>query len=196
MKFAATKLGVSNRGEPPSGFLSELVAWGKSASDDIFEPNANPADVYALIAPTLGPWANLLHRRAAMLEAMRVHAGFESSWNWNEGVDVTNLSSTTHIAGQETGIFQVSFDSTYLGGGAMKPFAIENGIGTAGSFITQMKANHRLALEYYARLVRVSIAWAGPLLHRKIVPWLSRAAVAEFEALMSARARGRKKASA
>jgi hypothetical protein len=180
-KYGALKLHVSNRGSPPDGFLSELITWSKQASEDIFAANDNPADIYALVEPILGPWRNLLHRRAAMLEVMRVHAGFESSWNWNEGVDVTNKSSMRHREGEETGIFQVSFDSTYLANGAMKEFAVNNGIGTVGSFIPQMKANHSLAMEYYARLVRVNIKWAGPLVRHEIDPWLSNAAVTEFE---------------
>jgi len=120
-----------------------------------------------------------------MLEIMRVHAGFESSWNWKEGVDVTNQASQLHTEGQETGIFQVSFDSTRLGDGAMKPFAAAHGIGTVGSFITEMKKDHKLALEYYARLVRVSIKWAGPLIRHEIDPWLSRPAVDEFQILLA-----------
>jgi len=186
MNFVATKTRVSNRGIAPDTFLIELVAWGKEAPEEIFAPNSNPADIYALIAPTLGPWTNLEHRRAALLEEMRVHAGFESSWHWNEGVDITNETSKAHITGQETGIFQVSFDSTWIDNKAMQPFAIERGIGSAGSFIPQMKSDHKLAMEYYARLIRVSIAWAGPLKRREIIPWLSRAAVSEFEKLLAA----------
>src|SRR6185312_6343630 len=125
---------VKNRGEPPDSFLTELVEWGRAAPEEIFAPNPNPADIYAYMRPILGPWENLLHRRAAMLEVMRVHAGFESSWNWNEGVDVTNKTSMSHIEGQETGIFQVSFDSTFIANHAMKPFCVEHGISTAGSF--------------------------------------------------------------
>ncbi len=183
--FVATKGRVSNRGVPPDGFLTALVNWGRAAPDEIFAPNDNPADIYALIAPKLGPWRNLLHRRVGLLEAMRVHAGFESSWNWNEGVDITNQTSMTHAAGQETGIFQVSFDSTYIADNAMRPFAVAHGVGTVGSFIPAMKSNHNLALEYYARLVRINIRWAGPLLRREIIPWLSDAAVTEFQTLIT-----------
>lgn len=185
MNFLSTKTLVKNRGTPPVSFLEQLVEWGKDASDDIFAPNDNPQDIYAHIKPILGPWQNLLHRRAAMLEVMRVHAGFESSWNWDEGVDVTNESSMRNINGQETGIFQVSFDSTWIDNNAMQPFAVAHGIGTVGSFIPAMKANHALALEYYARLVRVSIQWAGPLKRHEIDPWLSHAAVQEFQNLLS-----------
>lgn len=182
--YGALKLRVSNRGSPPDSFLAELIDWGKAADADIFAPNDN-RDIYTLIEPVLGPWRNLLHRRAGLMEAMRVHAGFESSWNWNEGVDVTNKTSMRNKDGEETGIFQVSFDSTYLDNGAMKPFATQNGIGTVGSFIPQMKTNHRLALEYYARLVRVNISWAGPLKRHEIIPWLSGVAVTEFETCLS-----------
>ncbi len=185
MIFSATKARVKNRGNPPDSFLAQLVVWGRTASDEIFAPNPNPSDIYALIRPILGPWENLLHRRAAMLEAMRVHAGFESSWNWNEGVDTTNQTSMHNRNGEETGIFQVSFDSTFIADHAMLPFAVEKGIGTVGSFIPEMKSNHPLALEYYGRLVRINIKWAGPLLRHEVDPWLSRAAVSEFQELLS-----------
>jgi hypothetical protein len=175
---------VRNRGHAPDKFLLELICWGKDAPAEIFAPNDNPADIYAHIKPILGPWENMLHRRAALLEVMRVHAGFESSWNWHEGVDLTNQHSQQHLDGQETGIFQVSFDSTYLGNGAMKPFAVANGIGTVGSFIAKMKEDHKLALEYYARLVRVNVKWAGPILRHEIDDQLSHDAVKEFESLL------------
>src|SRR6266702_7591718 len=110
---SAIKVMVKNRGAAPDSFLTELIDWGGSASGDIFAPNPNTADIYSLVYPILGPWKNLLHRRAAMLEVMRVHAGFESSWHWNEGVDSTNATSMHNKNGEETGIFQVSFDSTY-----------------------------------------------------------------------------------
>jgi hypothetical protein len=192
MTFVATKSFVSNRGSPPDAFLEELVSWGRNAADDIFESRPNPngpdgvdPDIYAHIMPILGPWQNLLHRRAAMLEVMRVHAGFESSWHWNEGVDVTNQSSLHNKNGEETGIFQVSFDSTFIAGGAMKPFATAHGIAVVDAFIPAMKVNHSLALEYYARLIRISTRWAGPLIRHEIDPWLSRHAVAEFQLMLS-----------
>ncbi len=188
MSAIATK--VLNRGIPPASFVSTIVAWAKTADPDIFAPNPNPRDIYSTIADVLGNpkpaprWAGI-DRRAVMLEVMRVHAGFESSWDWTEGVDVTNHSSVAHIEGEETGIFQVSFDSTYLGGGAMKQFTIEHGIDTPRKFINGMKADHNLALKYYARLIRVSVQWAGPIKRHEIDAWVKRDAVKEFEALLS-----------
>lgn len=175
---------VLNRGIPPESFIAELIAWGKSEDKSIFAPNDNPVDIYSLVVGTLGPWEGPLHRRAAMLEVMRVHAGFESSWNWKEGVDKSNRTSMGNITGEETGIFQVSWDSTQIEGKAMLPFARASGIEVPSNFIAEMKANHTLALRYYARLVRVSIAWAGPLKRREVLPWLSRDAVKEFESAL------------
>lgn len=201
MNFSATKQAVLNRGEPPDSFLSELVGWGKTAPDEIFAPNDVPVDVFTVIKSSLGTlighdplgrpiyqWDSLLQRKAALLETMRVHAGFESSWNWREGVDVTNAHSVENKTGAETGVFQVSFDSEWINHYAMKPFAEAHDITTPEKFIPAMKANHALALEYYARLVRISIRWAGPLLRHgndSVYPWLRRDAAKEFEALLT-----------
>lgn len=200
MKFKATKAKVHNRGNPPDSFLEELVEWARKAPNEIFAPNAVPVEIYTVIKSSLADldgadgmghpiygWDSLLHRKAALCEVMRVHAGLESSWTWILGVDRTNKTSMANVTGQETGIFQVSFDSLNLGNGAMKPFAKSRGIDTAPVFISAMKKDHWLALEYYARLVRVSIRWAGPLLRHgtdSIYPWLSRTAVSEFEGFL------------
>lgn len=200
----AIKAEVHNRGSAPDSFLDELVSWGRSAPAEIFAPNRVPVDAYTVIKSSLATpifpfekdcgifnWDSALHRRAAMLELMRVHAGLESSWNWKEGVDRTNESSMRSKTGQETGIFQVSFDSTWLdsieGQDIMGVFVKNNGIETPSLFIPAMKQEHSLALEYYARLVRVSIAWAGPLLRHgadSVYPWLSREAMREFMELL------------
>ncbi|MEY2500571.1 MAG: hypothetical protein QOI07_905 [Verrucomicrobiota bacterium] len=196
MTFKATRARVHNRGYPPESFLEELIEWGRKAPDEIFASNAVPVDIYTVIKSSLATphghdgagtpsftWDTILQRRAAMMEAMRVHAGMESSWNWNEGVDTTNRTSMANITGQETGVFQISFDSLWLGNNAMLPFAKAHNIDTPEKFIPAMKHDHKLALEFYARLARVSIRWAGPLLRHgtdSVYPWLSRAAVAEF----------------
>lgn len=198
---SALKVPVDNRGPAPDSFLEKLIAWAKTAPDEISAPNAVPIDIYAVIRSSLATvagrdgagalvyqWDSLLQRKAALLEVMRVHAGLESAWNWNEGVDHSNATSMRNITGQETGIYQVSFDSLALGGGALRPFAKARDIDRVDFFIPAMKADHALALEYYARLVRVSIAWAGPILrhtHDCIYPWLSRPGVAAFERLLS-----------
>jgi hypothetical protein len=174
-------------GTPPDTFLDTLVTWARGEDDAVFAPNATPLDIFTLIKPKLAPngWRDLPHRKAAMCEAIRVHAGFESGWNWNEGVDVTNAASRAHIEGQETGILQVSWDSTRLGE-SVREFAHANGIlDDIPAFLARMKSDHTLALAYYARLVRVNIRWAGPLVHGFILRELQLDAVAEFERLLA-----------
>ncbi len=188
MNFNATRTRVEDQGLPPIAFLTELVGWGRKADATIFAPNNEPNDVYNVLRPILGPWTSPNHRRAAMLELMRVHAGFESGWDWSEGVDTTNRRSVANKTGQETGIFQVSFDSEWLGHGAMKPFAVQHDIETPDKFIPAMKQSHELAMEYYARLMRINYRWAGPVIREtgdSVRQWLSRAACAEFETLLS-----------
>ncbi len=183
MEFKYCKAHVSNRGVPPDSFLNEIIGWAKLAPVELFAPNPEPTDIYVYVKPVLGPWTSVDYRRGVMLEVMRVHAGFESSWNWNEGVDHTNQTSMHNIEGEETGIFQVSFDSTYLDHGRMKPFALEHGIETPQKFIPRMKSDHKLALDYYARLIRFNVQWAGPIKRHEIDPWLSRKSAEELQAL-------------
>lgn len=204
-EFAATLHLVNNRGRAPISFLTELVDWGKKAlteSPEIFAPNNVALDAYTVIRSRLATamghdgsntevfrWDNLLHRAGAMLELMRVHAGFESSWKWNEGVDRTNKNSMHNKTGEETGIFQVSFDSTWLdsneGKDVMGRWLAANGVDDdkPETFIPRMKTDHAFAMEFYARLARVSIAWAGPLLRHgedSVYPYLSRDSMREF----------------
>jgi len=190
--FNATKRRVRDRGAPPDAFLAELLAWAKDAPEEIFAPNTDPEDVMDRLAPILGPWTSPLHRRAAMCELLRVLAGFESSWNWKEGVDKTNATSQRLITAQETGIFQVSYDSL--------------GLDLAGNdhsddlhrcvlrhcdslqvqiFIDRMKTDHVFALEYAARLLRNSFYWDGPIKRHEIDSSLSRDAVQEFQRLLT-----------
>lgn len=190
MIFTATKHPVTERGRPPDSFLTELVEWARAEQDAVFAPNDAPVEIFTLIRPKLGNdaggWDDPLHRKAALCEAMRVHAGYESSWKWQEGVDKTNRTSMANIEGQETGIFQVSWDSTRLHL-SLHEYARSIGIlDKPAVFIAAMKSNHLLALSYYARLVRRSIKWAGPLLHGFIVQDLNRDAMNEFRQLLTA----------
>jgi hypothetical protein len=79
-------------------------------------------------------WDDLQHRRAAMLEVMRVHAGFESSWNWKQGVDTTNRTSMRKIEGRKPARGKCR-STARLGDGAMLPFAQSCRIATPETFI-------------------------------------------------------------
>ena len=182
MSYLATKQKVLNRGVPPNDFLDQLVAWGKHAPDDIFVPNAFN-DIYSSIRNTLGPWQDNHHRRAVMLEVMRVLAGFESSWDWNEGRDTNNPTSVTPDT-IEAGAWQVSANSMDFGQELKDLVLAQVGTLDGNAFQNAMKTNHPLAMEYVARLLRRTTRHHGPVLRHDIDPWLRRNAVEEFQTLL------------
>lgn len=182
MKYIHTKQQVFNRGVPPDGFLDELVAWGKQAPDEIFAQNTF-SDVYSSVKNTLGPWKGIEHRRAVMLEVLRVLAGFESSWDWNADVDTHNPTSVTPET-MESGAFQVSANSMDLGQELKDLVLAQVGTLDPNSFRKAMKENHPLAIEYAARVLRRTVHHHGPVLRHEIDPWLRRDAVEEFAGLL------------
>ena len=169
---------VANRGRPPQAFIDELVAWGRKAPDSLFE-RSEGYDVYEHVKSALGPYNSLLQRKAVMLEVMRVLAGFESSWNWNEGRDVTNSTSITPDT-IEAGAWQVSANSRVFGQD-LKDLAPADG----NAFQHLMKGNHQVAMEYIARLLRHTVNHNGPVKRGEILPWLRKDAVREFMLLLS-----------
>jgi hypothetical protein len=182
MPFHATKQPVSNRGIPPDNFLDQLVAWGRTAPDDIFAPNSQ-TDIYSNVFGVLGPWEDLRHRRAVMLEVMRVLAGFESSWDWEAGVDVTNPTSTTPDT-IEAGAWQVSANSMGFGEELKNLVLTKVGSLNGSDFQRAMKQNHQLAMEYIASLLRRTVNHNGPVKRHEIDPWLRKDAVMEFRDLL------------
>lgn len=182
-KYVATKQGVSNRGKPSDDFLDQLVAWGKTAPDEIFAPK-DTNDVYSNIVKVLGPWESALHRRAVMLEVMRVLAGMESSWNWNEGVDKNNRASVTPDT-IEAGAWQVSADSIGFGNDLKSLVLRKVGTLDGTDFQRVMKQDHQFAMEYIARLLRHTVRHNGPVKCHQIDPWLRRDAVSEFMQLLA-----------
>jgi hypothetical protein len=184
MAFLAAKQKVLNRGVAPDSFLEELVAWGKEAPDEIFAPNQGE-DVYSNIVDVLGPWQGIRHRRAVMVEVMRVLAGFESSWDWTAGVDVTNPTSTTPDT-IEAGAWQVSANSMAFGPELRALVLGKVGSTDGTAFQQAMKRDHRLAMEYIARLLRRTVNHNGPVKRHEIDAWLRRDAVEEFQALLDA----------
>jgi hypothetical protein len=171
---------------PPVPFLDQLIDAIDPLPDDVFAENPLN-DIYTVMKGSLGPYTSLLHRKAVMCEVLRVQAAFESDWKWNEGVDVDNQNSLAHIAGEETGAFQVSFDSTALGHSALRPFAVAHHIDTPEKFIPAMKNEHRLAVEYCARLLRINTAWCGTISDpAKVIAHVRRDAVAEFQTFLHA----------
>jgi hypothetical protein len=118
-----------------------------------------------------------------MLEVMRVLAGFESSWAWAAGVD-TSSGQVKHPDNTEAGAWQVSADSMHLAP-ELKQLVLAR-IGTLDGLAFQdaMKHDHLLAMDYIARLLRVTVNANGPVKRHEINAWLSRTAAAEFQSLL------------
>ena len=182
MAYRALKQRVHNRGVPPNSFLDQLVGWGRIAPDDIFVPNS-AHDVYSNVARVLGPWQGPQHRRAVMLEVMRVLAGFESSWRWTEGRDTTNKTSITPTT-IEAGAWQVSANSMGFGRELKSLVLTKAGSLDGNDFQRAMKQDHQLAMEYIARLLRRTVNHNGPVKRHEIDGWLRRDAVSEFLSLI------------
>ena len=140
--FVACKSRVHNRGTPPESFLNEIIDWAINARDEIFQPN-HVHDIYSNIVADLGPWKSLTHRKAAMLEVLRVLGGFESSWKWNEGVDVTNPDSNTPCT-EEAGIFQCSGNSMSIDASLKTLLQQATGKTDCETFKTETKSNHKI----------------------------------------------------
>ncbi|WP_217897001.1 hypothetical protein [Granulicella rosea] len=182
-RYVASKQRVDNRGVPPDAFLDELIAWGRTAPEDLFTPSAHK-DVYANVEHALGPWSGIEQRRAAMLEVMRVLAGFESSWNWDAGRDMTNPRSVA-AATMEAGAWQISADSMHFGKDLRALVLRQVGTLDGNDFQRATKQNHPFAMEYVARLLRITVNHNGPVKDHKIDPWLRKDAVAEFLQLLA-----------
>jgi hypothetical protein len=120
-----------------------------------------------------------------MLEVLRVLAGFESSWDWTCGVDTTNRRSQSQIQSQETGAFQVSFDSIAFHPSLAACVLKYCDALTAEKFIAGMKVRHEFAMEYAARLLRRTIRHNGPVLRSEIHSHLSRESMEELQSLMT-----------
>jgi hypothetical protein len=192
MMYSATKQQVSNRGIAPDGFLDELVAWGRDADSSLFVEYSNDDDVWTKVRRVLGPYEDLRHRRAVMLEVMRVLAGYESSWNWNQGTDA-HADKVARDAGNprrpeqiEAGAFQVSADSMNLGIELKIMVLTEVGSTGAREFQRAMKDNHTLAMDYVAQLLISTVSQNGPLLDERqgMYGYLKRDAVAEFRGFL------------
>lgn len=176
---------VANRGRPPLTFLNPLITWARSAEDAIFERN-DRRDTYGSVVRHLGPWRSLTHRKAAMLEVLRVLGAFESTWDW-KAVGAVGSGRTPQACRVPVGAFQCSADSMAFDPSLKKLLAeYSGGSSDCDAFCRVTKSHPVFAIEYCARLLRFTARHHGPILRKKIHPWLRRDSVAEFERLLVA----------
>lgn len=161
-------------GSPPAAFLDELVSVIKVLPDEMFALPVGKYDIFGKVPATFLASA----RRAVMCEILRVDAGFESGWRWNEGTDTK--AGPEKPDEEETGAWQVSANSM-LFDKSLTSCCIRNGATSlAPGFIATIKSNHAFAVEYAARLFRFNTRWSGPANRGWILAAVSKEAVAEF----------------
>lgn len=203
---------VHNRGTPPANFIVLLVDAISKLPSEIFSEDygaENEPEIYEYLATNAvdtgfayGPWvvpfdaAHEPMRRAVMCEVLRVLGGFESSWNWNAGVDTTNPDSDTWPE-YEAGMFQCSANSLNFDRSLSQCFSdhyrhfdpdlkLESAPNIlAKRFVRLTKASSVFAIEHCARLLRFTIRHHGPIVRREILPYLNRDAVNEFLSLLT-----------
>lgn len=169
---------VANRGKPTEEFITELMKWARGEDDSVFVKNPL-LDIYSITADRLGPFENLVHRKAVMCEVLRVLAGFESSWRWDEGKDITNPAENSDET-ESAGVFQVSANSVNLHESLKEYASTFNVSRDAKAFRRLMMQDRQFAFGYTARLLRVNLRHNGPVKRREIIPWLQRDAVVSF----------------
>jgi hypothetical protein len=117
-------------------------------------------------------------RRALMAGVLVNLAGWESSWKWTEGIDVTNPSSALKLQNEEAGLFQTSGNTMDgFGKGTLKAKFLEDCKGYPQSnvyqrFIACSKdpgANRRFVVEYTAMVLRFTTNHHGPIKRKQDV---------------------------
>lgn len=204
-KYIALKMPVFNRGIPSDLFIDEILACVRLLPDEYFGPNKN-FDIYNKVSSELGPWENLLHRKAVMAHILIVLGMFESSGNWKEGVDSSRRTSTTK-ENAEAGAWQESWDARRLDP-SLAEFLKNNSITDGVEFQQRMKTDHCLAVSFTILLLRIDVKdferiANGPVrkgderrktwpdrsnlwnAKESIYPWLSRLAVSEVMKFLS-----------
>ncbi len=176
---------ILNRGSISAADLSELITIIRHMPDEVFTKN-NRADIYSLVAPKLGPWKSLAHRKAAMAETLITLGAYESSWNWKEGIDRANPSSAKNKCNEEAGVFQTSANSMDLDPSLPALFDKHCGnyIGKTKceKFIVCSKLDHGYVVEHTARLLRFTTRHHGPLIRKQdVYAHLSPACMAYIE---------------
>ncbi len=188
---SACRTKIYNRGNVKQDFINEIVSWAKTAPDEVFSKNS-VYDVYSMMAPRLGPYKNLKHRKAVMVETLLVLGMYESSGRWGAGIDVTNPSSFKNKCNEEAGAFQCSGNSVSLDPSLKVLFKKHCGnyIGksTCEKFIVCSKLDHVYAIEHTARLMRTypnGLKHHGPLKRKSdVYSHVRPACVSEIEGML------------
>lgn len=183
-------------GNVPTQELADLLISKLNSFPELSEVNAN-TDVFSAIRSVMlkyqSSWGDSANRKAWSFMAHLCLASLESSFNWNEGRDMSANNRKPQT--QESGVYQCSLNSIYTASLYSQdwkklaalftqhtglPYSQSNAAGK--SFITQMKIDHEFVVEFMLRLSRITTRTHGPLLRGEVNKFIKIEAVKEMEA--------------
>lgn len=177
---------VSNRGTAPFSVVKDIVEALRATPESVFAENNN-ADVFGAVKAELGPWTSLKQRAASLGAVMVVQSGFESGWNYFEGRDKS--ASNTSACTAEAGLYQTSGNiNNYLGSARPELIALQSQYcksTTCDEFQRCTKEPVKAFVHgNFIRASRISVSHWGPIINKKINPWLRKACALQIEALL------------
>jgi hypothetical protein len=182
---------VHNRGVIPLAVVKDVVEALRETPPEVFAVNNN-FDVYSSVTKELGPFLNLKHRAAVMGNVMLVQAGYESSWRYGEGRDLS--ANNTSACTEEAGLYQTSGNLNTFNDEAKQtliPFQEQHCL-PASTVTARCNEFRRCTKEpvksfvhgHFIRASRITVRHWGPMVRKEINPWLSKACVLQLEALL------------
>lgn len=106
-------LNKHKRRAPPEDFLQSLFEFVRNTCDEneLYSFNEEERDIFKHLEKelALSDESSLLYRCSVAFELLRVSAAMESSYNWQQGRDLS--ANNTSVDTQEAGIFQTSQNS-------------------------------------------------------------------------------------
>lgn len=177
---------VHNRGIVPFSVVRDIVEAIRVTPVSVFAKNGN-ADVYGSVEREMGPYTSDLHRAAVMGAVMVVQSGFESSWNYQDGRDMSanNTSSCT----EEAGLYQTSGNMNTFSVEAkatLQPFmALHCKSTTCSEFRRCTKEPVKAFVHgHFMRAARITTRHWGPMVRKEINLWLRKACALQIEQLL------------
>jgi len=183
------------RKAPPDAFLKDLHNYVKGAPLVTLIDNQRPADrdIFKHLKAELGlnEMSSIKQRRAMLFELLRVSAAMESSFNWQEGRDMSANNTSPETI--ESGIFQTSCNShvyveneKYLRWTFLDELMQKNGVAPRDCvrWIPTMKdeSKKEMIFEHHAFMIRHNFRHYGPLVDRERVGKnLSKQCMAEIQ---------------
>lgn len=173
---------VKNRGKPRAQVVFDMVKELQATPDAIFAESERVDDIYTSIAPQLGPWRGIKHRKAAMGNVLIVLAGFESSWKYGEGRDQS--ADNTKPCTEEAGLYQTSGNANSFSPTLAEFQKLHCETGCNAFRACMKKPVLAFVHGHTMRLLRFTIRHHGPLVRKEVNPWLRKSCVDQIEAVL------------